>query len=107
MEDLLNSNVAVEPGAEQQYIHEQRLKIKELHDKLNAEKQRKNDLHDKLRAYNEIKQRLAEKGGNKEENLQELMTEFQEKKTKMQQDMDKNITVQLYKRAYDIDYDAY
>ena len=68
--------MAVEPGSEQKYIHEQRLKIKELYDQLNAEKVRKNELRDKLKAYNEIKQRLAERGGDKEENLQELMTEY-------------------------------
>ena len=46
-------------------------------------------------------------GVNKDEKLEALLDEMLEKKERMESDMDTNMTVQLHKRAYEIDFDAY
>ena len=64
-------------------------------------------MNDRLKAYNEVKQELAKKPGNEEQRLNALLEELKEKKQKMKDEMENNMTVMLHKRAYEIDFDAY
>ena len=107
MEELLKENQTVVEGQEKQFIQDQRGRIALLFEQLEAERQRKTELHDRLKAYNEVKQELAKKQGNEDQKLNSLLEELKEKKQKMQDEMESNMTVMLHKRAYEIDFDAY
>lgn len=55
-----------------------------------------------------IKAELAKKQGDSEEDkLHQLMNELLEKKDRLENDTESNMTVELHKRAYEIDFDAY
>lgn len=70
MEQELAQEKFVEKGEEKAYIREQRDRISQLFDKLQAERKRKNELSQKVHAFQEIKQRLNQAGPlNQEERL--------------------------------------
>lgn len=68
----------------------------------------KSELEDRLSAYNDVKAELAKRHGSSvEEKLQSLTNELLDKKEHLENDTNKNMSVQLHKRAYEIDFDAY
>jgi len=57
-------------------------------------------MEDKLKAYLEIKEMMESRSGSEEEKMQELLAELKAKKKRMQEDMARNLTVQLHKRQF-------
>ena len=57
-------------------------------------------MEDKLKAYHEIKEMMESRSGSDEEKMQELLAELKAKKKRMQEDMARNLTVQLHKRQF-------
>ena len=89
------------------FIQEQRGNISSMQEQLVTHRQYKDDLRRRLNAIKAVKANLDQKDGRTDAKIEDLIRNMKVKKAKMESNQDIKRTVQLQKRAFDIDFDAY